>query len=127
LTAKMGASAAGVHPDYIGIGPVPAMNRVLVRVGWRMDDVDLIEIKCIGVGQGVTLGSGLAARRMVSAAGTVVTVARSALRHGQYRGTVGIAVRPATRHGSGPGARSAWHGQCPRGLSRVAGPQRAPR
>jgi acetyl-CoA acetyltransferase len=44
LARYAGASAAGVHPDYMGIGPVPAMNRVLSRVGWRLDDLDLIEI-----------------------------------------------------------------------------------
>jgi 3-oxoadipyl-CoA thiolase len=44
LARYVGASAAGVHPDYMGIGPVPAMNRVLGRVGWSLDDVDLIEV-----------------------------------------------------------------------------------
>ena len=33
LARYVGASAAGVHPDYMGIGPVPAMNRVLARAG----------------------------------------------------------------------------------------------
>jgi acetyl-CoA acetyltransferase family protein len=44
LARYVGASAAGVHPDYMGIGPVPAMNRVLGRAGWRLDDVDLVEV-----------------------------------------------------------------------------------
>ncbi len=39
-----GAAAAGVHPDYMGIGPVPAMNRALARVGWRTEDLDLVEV-----------------------------------------------------------------------------------
>ena len=39
-----GTSAAGVHPDYMGIGPVPAMTRVLARAGWRSDDLGLIEV-----------------------------------------------------------------------------------
>jgi len=39
-----GSAAAGVHPDYMGIGPVPATNRVLVRAGWRIEDLDLIEV-----------------------------------------------------------------------------------
>jgi len=39
-----GASAAGVHPDYMGIGPVPAMNRALARAGWRIEDLDLVEV-----------------------------------------------------------------------------------
>jgi acetyl-CoA acetyltransferase family protein len=44
LARYAGAAAAGVHPDYMGIGPVPAMRRVLGRAGWQLDDVDLIEV-----------------------------------------------------------------------------------
>jgi acetyl-CoA acyltransferase len=44
LARYAGAAAAGVHPDYMGIGPVPAMNRALRRAGWRLDELDLIEI-----------------------------------------------------------------------------------
>jgi acetyl-CoA acyltransferase len=44
LARYAGAAAAGVHPDYMGIGPVPAMHRVLGRAGWQLDDVDLIEV-----------------------------------------------------------------------------------
>ena len=36
LARYAGAAAAGVHPDFMGIGPVPAMNRALARVGWRL-------------------------------------------------------------------------------------------
>ena len=39
-----GAAAAGVHPDYMGIGPVPAMNRALARAGWKIEDLDLVEL-----------------------------------------------------------------------------------
>jgi acetyl-CoA acyltransferase len=39
-----GAAAAGVHPDYMGIGPVPAMTRALARAGWQPDDLDLAEV-----------------------------------------------------------------------------------
>jgi acetyl-CoA acyltransferase len=44
LARYAGASAAGVHPDYMGIGPVPAMNRALARAGWPIEDVDLVEL-----------------------------------------------------------------------------------
>jgi acetyl-CoA acyltransferase len=44
LARYVGASAAGVHPDYMGIGPVPAMNRALRRAGWGVDDLDLVEV-----------------------------------------------------------------------------------
>jgi acetyl-CoA acyltransferase len=44
LARYAGTAAAGVHPDYMGIGPVPAMHRALGRAGWRLDELDLIEI-----------------------------------------------------------------------------------
>jgi len=39
-----GTAAAGVHPDYMGIGPVPAMEKALARAGWQADDLDLAEV-----------------------------------------------------------------------------------
>jgi acetyl-CoA acyltransferase len=39
-----GASSAGVHPDYMGIGPVPAMTRALRRAGWQLSDLCLAEV-----------------------------------------------------------------------------------
>ncbi len=44
LARYAGGSAAGVHPDYMGIGPVPAMTKVLGRSGWQLGDLALIEI-----------------------------------------------------------------------------------
>jgi acetyl-CoA acyltransferase len=39
-----GTGTAGVHPDYMGIGPVPAMTRALDRAGWQVGDVELTEV-----------------------------------------------------------------------------------
>ncbi len=39
----VGCSSAGVHPDYMGIGPVPAMHRVTERAGWTVESLDLVE------------------------------------------------------------------------------------
>jgi acetyl-CoA acyltransferase len=44
LARYVGAAAAGVHPDYMGIGPVPAMNRALARASWRVEDLELVEL-----------------------------------------------------------------------------------
>jgi acetyl-CoA acyltransferase len=44
LARYAGAAAAGVHPDYMGIGPVPAMHRVLGRAGWQLDELDVVEV-----------------------------------------------------------------------------------
>lgn len=35
---------AGVDPQVMGLGPVPASRKALERAGWRADDVDLWEI-----------------------------------------------------------------------------------
>ncbi|MPZ22707.1 MAG: acetyl-CoA C-acyltransferase [Dehalococcoidia bacterium] len=37
-------SAAGVHPAYMGIGPVPAAKKALDRLGLSLKDMDLIEL-----------------------------------------------------------------------------------
>jgi 3-oxoadipyl-CoA thiolase len=38
------SAAAGVHPDVMGIGPVPASEKALERAGLGVDDLDLVEI-----------------------------------------------------------------------------------
>ncbi len=38
------AAAAGVHPDVMGIGPVPATQKALTRAGLGVDDLDLVEL-----------------------------------------------------------------------------------
>jgi acetyl-CoA acyltransferase len=44
IARYVGTAAAGVHPDFMGIGPVPAMTRLLARAGWQADDLDLVEV-----------------------------------------------------------------------------------
>jgi acetyl-CoA C-acetyltransferase len=39
-----GWAVAGVHPAYMGIGPVPAVEKVFARTGLTWDDIDLIEL-----------------------------------------------------------------------------------
>ena len=36
--------AAGVAPRIMGIGPVPAIRKLLAKIGWHLDDFDHIEI-----------------------------------------------------------------------------------
>ena len=38
------AANAGVAPDIMGVGPVPATRKVLVRAGWTVDDLDAVEL-----------------------------------------------------------------------------------
>lgn len=35
---------AGVHPDLMGLGPIPATRKALERAGLRIDQIDLIEL-----------------------------------------------------------------------------------
>ena len=37
-------AAAGVHPDYMGLGPVPSTRKALKHAGLRIDQMDLVEI-----------------------------------------------------------------------------------
>ncbi len=40
----VGSSAAGVAPRIMGIGPVPAVRKVLDRHGWTIGDLDIVEL-----------------------------------------------------------------------------------
>ncbi len=40
----VGSAAAGVPPEIMGIGPVPATQKVLARSGWSLDDVEAVEL-----------------------------------------------------------------------------------
>jgi 3-oxoadipyl-CoA thiolase len=44
LGAFVGSAVAGVDPRVMGIGPVPAVRKVLVRAGLTVDDLDLVEL-----------------------------------------------------------------------------------
>jgi acetyl-CoA acyltransferase len=54
-----GTAAAGVHPDYMGIGPVPAMGKVLARSGWQLDALDLVEVNEAFAAQAVAVADEL--------------------------------------------------------------------
>src|SRR5690606_9934668 len=44
LGRMRGFAVAGVDPDIMGIGPVPAIRKLLTQCGLSMNDVDLFEI-----------------------------------------------------------------------------------
>ena len=44
LARFVGFSTAGVPPERFGIGPVPAIEKVLRRTGLRLDEMDLVEL-----------------------------------------------------------------------------------
>lgn len=44
LARLVSAGVAGVHPDLMGIGPVPASEKALARAGLGVGDLDLVEL-----------------------------------------------------------------------------------
>ena len=44
LARVVASAVAGVHPDVMGIGPVPATRKALARAGIGVGDVDLVEL-----------------------------------------------------------------------------------
>jgi acetyl-CoA acetyltransferase family protein len=44
LGAFVGSAVAGVDPRVMGIGPIPAVRKLLERSGVSLDDVDLVEL-----------------------------------------------------------------------------------
>jgi 3-oxoadipyl-CoA thiolase len=44
LARIVASAAAGVHPNYMGIGPIPASQKALKRAGLSIDQIDLVEL-----------------------------------------------------------------------------------
>ena len=44
MARMVSSAAAGVHPDVMGIGPVPASRTALERAGLEVSDLDLVEL-----------------------------------------------------------------------------------
>ena len=44
LARFVGYATAGVAPELFGIGPVPAIRKVLARTGLALDAIDLVEL-----------------------------------------------------------------------------------
>jgi acetyl-CoA C-acetyltransferase/3-oxo-5,6-didehydrosuberyl-CoA/3-oxoadipyl-CoA thiolase len=40
----LSCATAGVHPNYMGIGPIPAAQKALKRAGLAMENIDLVEL-----------------------------------------------------------------------------------
>ncbi len=58
LTPKariLGLAAGGVPPRIMGIGPVPATQKLLARLGMTLDDMDLIELNEAFAAQGLAV------------------------------------------------------------------------
>ncbi len=113
-----GSAAAGVEPSYMGIGPVPATKKLLGRIGWKVGDLDLVEINeafaaqalaCqreLGVNPGIlnVNGGGIALGHPLGSSGCriAVTLLHEMRRRKAKRGLTALCI------GVGQGLASAW-------------------
>ncbi|MFO1219201.1 MAG: 3-oxoadipyl-CoA thiolase [Burkholderiaceae bacterium] len=51
----IGAAVAGVAPRIMGIGPAPATNKLLARLGWSLAEIDTIELNEAFAAQGLAV------------------------------------------------------------------------
>ncbi|MCT9811229.1 acetyl-CoA C-acyltransferase family protein [Acidovorax sp. Be4] len=87
LARLVGYAHAGVEPAYMGIGPVPATQKVLARCGLKIQDMDVIEANEAFAAQACAViqelgldpakvnpnGSGIALGHPVGATGAIIT------------------------------------------------------
>jgi acetyl-CoA acyltransferase len=59
LARYVAGASAGVHPDIMGIGPVPATGKVLARAGWKIADVETAELNEAFAAQALAVIDGL--------------------------------------------------------------------
>jgi len=91
LTPKarvLGYAVAGVRPEVMGIGPIPAVEKLLERIGLAADDFDVVEsneafaAQALAVSKGLGLdparvnpnGGAIALGHPVGATGTILTI-----------------------------------------------------
>ena len=88
LARLVGYAHAGVEPDYMGIGPIPATRKVLERTGLKISDLDVIEANEAFAAQACAVskelgfdpekvnpnGSGISLGHPVGATGAIITV-----------------------------------------------------
>ncbi|MBS0370527.1 MAG: acetyl-CoA C-acyltransferase family protein [Proteobacteria bacterium] len=87
LARLVGYAHAGVEPEYMGIGPIPATRKVLERTGLRVQDIDVIESNEAFAAQACAVaqelgfdpdkvnpnGSGISLGHPVGATGAIIT------------------------------------------------------
>lgn len=108
LARIVGWATAGVDPRIMGIGPVPAIQKLFAGIGWTMADVDLVELneafapQVLAVLQDVPIdparlnvnGGAIALGHPIGATGArmLVTLLYEMARRGARRGVVTLCV-----------------------------------
>ncbi len=59
LARIAGWATAGVDPNLMGFGPVPASQKLLAKIGWKHDDLDLIEANEAFAAQAISVNKGM--------------------------------------------------------------------
>ncbi|MEM0287205.1 MAG: thiolase family protein [Nitrososphaerota archaeon] len=44
IAKVLGSAVAGVHPSYMGLGPVPATRKLMQRLGMQLQEFDVVEL-----------------------------------------------------------------------------------
>jgi len=84
----VGYAYAGVDPKYMGIGPVPAVQKLLKKTGFALDDIDVFEVNEAFAAQALAVcrelnlpadrtnpnGSGISLGHPIGATGAILTV-----------------------------------------------------
>ncbi len=106
---RLTASAvAGVHPNYMGIGPIPATRKLLERIGGDADQFDLVELNEAFAAQSIPCvrelgldparvnvhGGAIALGHPVGCSGAriVVTLLHAMRRHGARKGLATLCI-----------------------------------
>jgi acetyl-CoA acetyltransferase len=59
LARVVAHATAGVHPNLMGEGPIPAGKKALARAGWTARDLDLVELNEAFAAQAIACVRGL--------------------------------------------------------------------
>jgi acetyl-CoA C-acetyltransferase len=83
---------AGVEPGFFGLGPVPAVRQALARAGWKISDLERIEIN------EAFAAIALACTRQLELPEDVVNVEGGAIAHGHPIGASGAVLTTRLLH-----------------------------
>ena len=108
LARIVGWASAGVEPDVMGLGPIPATRKALEKAGWTVADLDQIEANeafaaqflAVGRELGFSLdnvninGGAIALGHPIGASGAriLVTLLHTLKRKGQSRGLATLCI-----------------------------------
>lgn len=59
LAKIVGFAQAGCEPSIMGIGPVPAIKKLLTKINWKLEDVDLFELNEAFAAQSISVNKEL--------------------------------------------------------------------